>query len=84
MAGWLLLDQHASPAALAAIIIVIAASTGSALGDKGLRHARDQRTRLGSAQQQRLVLASEQAAPRPAPPALRQQSQSSLAGTARD
>jgi inner membrane transporter RhtA len=36
-AGWLLLGQHAGPAALAAIIIVIAASTGSALGDKSRR-----------------------------------------------
>jgi inner membrane transporter RhtA len=32
-AGWLLLGQHVAPAALAAIIIVIAASTGSTLGD---------------------------------------------------
>jgi inner membrane transporter RhtA len=31
MAGWLLLGQHPGPAALAAIIIVIAASTGSTL-----------------------------------------------------
>jgi inner membrane transporter RhtA len=34
MAGWLLLGQHAVPAALAAVIIVIAASTGSTLGDR--------------------------------------------------
>jgi inner membrane transporter RhtA len=32
-AGWLLLGQHAAPTALAAVIIVIAASTGSTLGD---------------------------------------------------
>jgi inner membrane transporter RhtA len=32
LAGWLLLGQHAAPAALAAVVIVIAASTGSALG----------------------------------------------------
>jgi inner membrane transporter RhtA len=31
-AGWLLLGQHAAPAALAAVVIVVAASTGSALG----------------------------------------------------
>jgi inner membrane transporter RhtA len=34
MAGWLLLGQHAGPAALAAVIIVIAASTGATLGAK--------------------------------------------------
>jgi inner membrane transporter RhtA len=33
-AGWLLLGQHAAPAALAAIVIVIAASTGSTLGGR--------------------------------------------------
>jgi inner membrane transporter RhtA len=32
MAGWLLLGQHASAVALAAVVIVVAASTGSALG----------------------------------------------------
>ena len=32
MAGWLLLGQHAAPVTLAAIIIVVAASAGSALG----------------------------------------------------
>jgi inner membrane transporter RhtA len=31
-AGWLLLGQHAGPAALAAVVIVVAASVGSALG----------------------------------------------------
>jgi inner membrane transporter RhtA len=35
MAGWLLLGQHATPVALAAVLIVIAASTGSTLGAKG-------------------------------------------------
>lgn len=34
MAGWLLLGQHATLAALAAVLIVIAASTGSTLGAK--------------------------------------------------
>ena len=34
MAGWLLLSQHASPVALAAVVIVVAASTGSALGSR--------------------------------------------------
>jgi inner membrane transporter RhtA len=34
MAGWLLLGQHASAVALAAVVIVVAASTGSALGAK--------------------------------------------------
>ena len=34
MAGWLLLGQHASAVALAAIVIVVAASTGSALGSR--------------------------------------------------
>jgi inner membrane transporter RhtA len=34
MAGWLLLGQHAAPVALAAVVIVVAASTGSALGAK--------------------------------------------------
>ena len=34
MAGWLLLGQHASAVALAAVVIVVAASTGSALGTK--------------------------------------------------
>ena len=32
VAGWLLLGQHAGPAALAAVLIVIVASTGSTLG----------------------------------------------------
>jgi inner membrane transporter RhtA len=32
MAGWLLLGQHAAPAVLAAVLTVIAASTGSTLG----------------------------------------------------
>ena len=32
MAGWLLLGQHAPAVALAAVVIVVAASTGSALG----------------------------------------------------
>jgi inner membrane transporter RhtA len=32
MAGWLLLGQHPSAVALAAVVIVVAASTGSALG----------------------------------------------------
>jgi threonine/homoserine efflux transporter RhtA len=32
MAGWLLLGQHAAPAALAAVVIVVAASTGCTLG----------------------------------------------------
>jgi inner membrane transporter RhtA len=34
MAGWLLLGQHASAVALAAVVIVVAASTGSALGSR--------------------------------------------------
>jgi len=34
VAGWLLLGQHAAPVALAAVVIVVAASTGSALGAK--------------------------------------------------
>ncbi len=34
MAGWLLLGQHTAPAALAAVLIVITASTGSTLGTK--------------------------------------------------
>lgn len=34
MAGWLLLGQHTTPAALAAVLTVIAASTGSTLGAK--------------------------------------------------
>jgi hypothetical protein len=34
-AGWLLLGEHAAPTALVAIIIVIAASTGSTLGTRG-------------------------------------------------
>jgi inner membrane transporter RhtA len=33
-AGWLLLGQHAAPAALAAVVIVVAASIGSALGSR--------------------------------------------------
>ena len=32
MAGWLLLGQHTTPVALAAVLIVITASAGSALG----------------------------------------------------
>ena len=32
VAGWLLLGQHAGPAALAAVLTVIVASTGSTLG----------------------------------------------------
>jgi inner membrane transporter RhtA len=35
MAGWLLLGQHAPPVALAAVVIVVGASTGSALGAGG-------------------------------------------------
>jgi len=31
MAGWLLLGQHIGPAALAAVLTVVAASTGSTL-----------------------------------------------------
>jgi inner membrane transporter RhtA len=34
MAGWLLLGQHASAVAVAAVVIVVAASTGSALGSR--------------------------------------------------
>jgi inner membrane transporter RhtA len=34
MAGWLLLGQHAPAVALAAVVIVVAASTGSALGSR--------------------------------------------------
>jgi inner membrane transporter RhtA len=34
MAGWLLLGQRASAVALAAVVIVVAASTGSALGSR--------------------------------------------------
>ena len=34
MAGWLLLGQHVSAVALAAVVIVVGASTGSALGAK--------------------------------------------------
>jgi threonine/homoserine efflux transporter RhtA len=34
MAGWLLPGQHTAPAALAAVLTVVAASTGSALGTK--------------------------------------------------
>ena len=34
MAGWLLLGQHASPVALAAVVIVVAASAGSTMGAK--------------------------------------------------
>jgi inner membrane transporter RhtA len=34
MAGWLLLGQHASAVALAAVVIVVAASTGSAMSAK--------------------------------------------------
>jgi inner membrane transporter RhtA len=34
MAGWLLLGQHAAPVALAAVVIVVAASIGSTLGAK--------------------------------------------------
>lgn len=34
MAGWLLLGQHATPAALAAVLIVVAASAGSTLSAK--------------------------------------------------
>jgi threonine/homoserine efflux transporter RhtA len=34
MAGWLLLGQHASAVALAAVVIVVAASAGSTLGAK--------------------------------------------------
>jgi len=33
-AGWLLLGQHAAPVALAAVVIVVAASIGSALGSR--------------------------------------------------
>ena len=34
MAGWLLLGQHAAPVALAAVVIVVAASAGSTMGAK--------------------------------------------------
>ena len=34
MAGWLLLGQHASAVALAAVVIVVAASAGSTMGAK--------------------------------------------------
>lgn len=41
MAGWLLLGQHAAPAALAAVVTVIAASAGSTLGARRTSSAPD-------------------------------------------
>jgi threonine/homoserine efflux transporter RhtA len=34
MAGWLLLGQHASAVALAAVVIVVVASAGSTMGSR--------------------------------------------------
>jgi inner membrane transporter RhtA len=35
LAGWLLLGQRVPPAAVAAVVLVVLASTGSALGARG-------------------------------------------------